>query len=43
MWLRSQGKAIEILKPVALREEMKEKLQEMLKKYGNYSEPRQFS
>lgn len=33
MWLLSQGNAIEILKPVALREEMKEKLQEMLKKY----------
>ena len=33
MWLLSQGNAIEILKPAALREEMKEKLQEMLKKY----------
>lgn len=33
MWLLSQGSAIEILKPAALREEMKEKLQEMLKKY----------
>lgn len=33
MWLLSQGNAIEILKPATLREEMKEKLQEMLKKY----------
>lgn len=33
MWLLSQGSAIEILKPAALREEMKEKLQEMLKQY----------
>ena len=33
MWLLSQGNAIEILKPAALREEMKEKLQEMLKLY----------
>ena len=33
MWLLSQGSAVEILKPASLREEMKEKLQEMLKKY----------
>lgn len=33
MWLLSQGKMIEVLKPESLREEMKQTLQEMLKKY----------
>lgn len=34
MWLLSQGKSVEILKPETLREEMKEMLKEMLGKYG---------
>ena len=33
MWLLSQGTAVEVLKPASLREEMKQKLQEMLMKY----------
>ena len=33
MWLLSQGENVEIIKPVALREEMKTKLQNMLKLY----------
>ena len=33
MWLLSQGENVEIIKPAALREEMKVKLQNMLKLY----------
>ncbi len=33
MWLLSQGTAVEVLKPISLREEMKRILQEMLMKY----------
>lgn len=33
MWLLSQGKMVEVLKPGSFREEMKETLLEMLKKY----------
>lgn len=33
MWLLSQGDKIEVLSPLSLREEMKQKLLEMLKKY----------
>ena len=33
MWLLSQGSTIEILRPQSMRDEMKKKLQEMLKNY----------
>lgn len=33
MWLLSQGKAVEVLKPASLREEMKDMLQEILLSY----------
>lgn len=35
MWLLSQGAAIEVLSPLELRQEMKEKLQQMLEKYND--------
>lgn len=34
MWLLSQGKRVEVLKPNSMREEMKKLLQEMLSQYG---------
>ncbi|MCD7883438.1 MAG: WYL domain-containing protein [Lachnospiraceae bacterium] len=33
MWLLSQGDAVEILKPQSLRDEMKQMLENMLRKY----------
>ena len=33
MWLLSQGKRVEVLKPASMRQEMKELLQEMLLQY----------
>lgn len=39
MWLLSQGSRVEVLKPESLREEMRQTLEEMLRKYSAKANP----